>query len=108
MWLTGDGTARIGDFGFLPFNWGTPNIGGSVATAGGLVFIGATADKYFRAFDARTGEEAWRFRTPTTANANPLTYRLKKDDKQYVVVAVGGHGWSKPGDSLMAFALEDK
>lgn len=89
------------------FNWGAPNIGGSIATAGGLVFIGATADRFFRAFNAETGEQAWSYRIPTTANATPLTYRLSENSKQYVVVAVGGHGWSEPGDTIMAFALPD-
>jgi quinoprotein glucose dehydrogenase len=84
---------------------GAPNLGGSIVTAGGLVWIGATTDKFLRAFDAATGEELWRQRLPYTANATPLTYRLRADGKQYVVVAAGGHGWSEPGDALMAFAL---
>jgi quinoprotein glucose dehydrogenase len=108
LWKVPLGTIR--DLTPVPlwFNWGTPNIGGSVATAGGLVFIGATADNYLRAFDTRSGEEAWSYRLPTTANATPLTYRLNKNGKQYVVVAAGGHGWSTPGDSIMAFALKEK
>ena len=72
-----------------------------------LVFIGATADKYFRAFNSETGEEVWRYRTPYTGNSSPLSYRLQKNGKQYVVIAAGGHGWSKPGDAIMAFALPD-
>jgi quinoprotein glucose dehydrogenase len=76
-----------------------------VATAGGVVFIGATADNYFRAFDSQSGEELWHYRTPTTANATPLTYRLSERGQQFIVVAVGGHGWSSPGDSLIAFTL---
>lgn len=107
-WQVPLGTTR--DLAPFPlwFNWGTPNIGGSVATAGGLVFIGATADNYFRAYDSNTGSELWRYRLPTTANATPLTYRLKPKGKQYVVVAAGGHGWSKPGDSIMAFSLRER
>jgi quinoprotein glucose dehydrogenase len=84
---------------------GAPNLGGSIATAGGLVFIGATTDKYLRAFDARTGREIWDARLPYTANSTPVTYRLRRDGRQFVVVAAGGHGWSQPGDALMAFAL---
>ena len=84
---------------------GTPNLGGPLATAGGLVFIGATTDHFLRAFDAETGEEVWSHRLPTTANATPMTYRLGADGRQYVVIAVGGHGWSEPGDALLAFAL---
>ena len=84
---------------------GAPNLGGSLVTAGGIVFIGATTDKFFRGFAVDTGEEIFRARIPFTANANPLTYRLRKDSKQYVVIAAGGHGWSEPGDALIAFAL---
>ncbi|MCG3170829.1 MAG: Quinate/shikimate dehydrogenase (quinone) [Pseudomonadales bacterium] len=84
---------------------GVPNLGGSIVTAGGLVFIGATTDKFIRAFDARTGDELWRHRLPYTANATPLTYRLRPDSRQFVVIAAGGHAWSESGDALMAFAL---
>jgi quinoprotein glucose dehydrogenase len=84
---------------------GSPNLGGSIATAGGLVFIGATTDKFLRGFDARTGEEIWSQRLPYTANATPITYRLRPEGKQFVVVAAGGHGWSEPGDAVIAFAL---
>lgn len=84
---------------------GAPNLGGSIATAGGLVFIGATTDKFLRGFDARSGEEIWRQRLPYTANATPITYRLRPDGKQFIVVAAGGHGWSEPGDVVVAFAL---
>ncbi len=84
---------------------GAPNLGGSIATAGGLVFIGATTDKFLRGFDARTGEEIWSERLPYTANATPISYRLRPDGKQFVVVASGGHGWSEPGDAVLAFAL---
>jgi quinoprotein glucose dehydrogenase len=87
--------------------FGSPNLGGPVATAGGLVFIGATTDKFLRAFDARTGQLVWKRRLPYTANATPMTYRVGPQDRQYLVVASGGHGWSEPGDALMAFALPD-
>jgi quinoprotein glucose dehydrogenase len=84
---------------------GAPNLGGSLATAGGLVFIGATTEKFLRAFDADTGTELWRTRLPYTANATPMSYRLGPKGRQLVVVAAGGHGWSEPGDAVMAFAL---
>ena len=84
---------------------GAPNLGGSIATAGGLLFIGATTDQFVRAFDTATGEEVWKHRVPYTANATPITYRLKKRSKQYLVVPAGGHGWSAPGDAVMAFTL---
>jgi quinoprotein glucose dehydrogenase len=84
---------------------GSPNLGGSLATASGLVFIGATTDKFVRAFDAESGEEVWRARLPFTANSSPISYRLRPDGKQYLVVPAGGHGWSQPGDALIAYAL---
>jgi quinoprotein glucose dehydrogenase len=88
---------------WLPF--GAPNLGGSIVTAGGVLFIGATTDKFVRAFDAKTGEELWTRRVPFTANATPMTYRLRKDGRQFLVIAAGGHGWSESGDALLAFAL---
>jgi quinoprotein glucose dehydrogenase len=91
----------------LWFDNGAPNLGGPLATGGGLVFIGATTDKFFRAFDAANGDEVWRARIPYTANASPITYRLHEDGRQFVVIAAGGHGWSDPGDALMAYALPD-
>jgi quinoprotein glucose dehydrogenase len=89
----------------LWFKLGAPNLGGTLATAGGVVFIGATTDKFVRAFDSETGEELWSHRTPYTANSTPMTYRLRKNGKQFVVIAAGGHGWSEAGDALLAFAL---
>ena len=86
---------------------GTPNAGGSLATASGLLFIGATTDKFLRAFAAETGEELWRGRLPFTANATPITYRLSPSGRQFVVVAAGGHGWSESGDAVVAYALPD-
>ena len=85
--------------------FGSPNLGGSIVTAGGLVFIGATTDRFVRGYDARTGELVWKHRLPYTANATPLTYRTRKDGRQYLVVVAGGHGWSEAGDATIAFAL---
>jgi quinoprotein glucose dehydrogenase len=88
-------------------NTGRPNLGGSVATAGGLVFIGATDDNRFRAFEARTGKELWTEKIEAGAHAAPITYQ-GKDGKQYVVIAAtGGSQLFDPsrGDSLIAFAL---
>ena len=84
---------------------GTPNLGGPMATAGGLVFIGAAMDDYLRAFDARTGAELWRGRLPAGGQATPMTYVWK--GRQYVVIAAGGHSklGTKRGDSVVAFAL---
>jgi quinoprotein glucose dehydrogenase len=105
LWESTLGTTRDQAPFPLWLSLGAPNLGGSIVTAGGLVFIGATTDKFLRAFDATTGEEIWRQRLPYTGNATPMTYRLRPDGKQYVVIAAGGHGWSEPGDAVMAFAL---
>jgi len=87
---------------------GTANLGGSIATAGGLVFIGATNDRRFRAFDARTGREVWSAELPASAHSTPISY-TGRDGRQYVVVAAGGGtsvGRGRPvSDSLIAFAL---
>ena len=53
---------------------GTPNFGGPITTASGLVFIGATMDNYLRAFDGRTGQELWKGRLPAGGQATPMTY----------------------------------
>ena len=84
---------------------GTPNLGGPMATAGGLVFIGAAMDNYLRAFDARTGAELWKGRLPAGGQATPMSYVWK--GKQYVVIAAGGHSKlnTKRGDQVIAFAL---
>jgi quinoprotein glucose dehydrogenase len=86
---------------------GRPNLGGSIATAGGLVFIGATDDDRFRAFDANTGKTLWTYQLAASAVAVPSTY-LGRDDKQYVViVSTGGSFIEAPltDDSITAFAL---
>ena len=92
----------------IPLNWGTPNAGGPIMTAGGLVFIGATMDERFRAFDTNTGEMLWETVTPTASMATPMTYEI--NGRQFVVIASGGHMWQygfKLGDWLVAYALPD-
>lgn len=91
----------------LWFNTGSPNTGGPLTTAGQLTFIGATSDGYFRAFDSRSGELLWRTVLPYTGNSTPLSYRARKNGRQFVVIAAGGHGWSAPGDAIVAFALPE-
>lgn len=107
LWRSVLGTTRDQAPWPLWFAHGAPNLGGALVTRGGLVFIGATTDKFFRAFDTKTGEEIWRARLPFTASSSPATYRLRPDSKQFVVVAAGGHGWSESGDALIAYALGD-
>jgi quinoprotein glucose dehydrogenase len=84
---------------------GTPNMGGSIVTAGGLVFIGATMDEKFRAFDSGTGKLLWEHKLPFGGFATPCTYSVK--GRQYVVIAAGGGGklGTKPGDAYVAFVL---
>ncbi len=88
-------------------NTGSLNMGGAVATAGNLVFIGATVDEKFRAFDKYTGRILWEYQLPAGGYATPSVYRI--GGKQYVVIAAGGS--AKPmtpeGDSIIAFALPD-
>jgi quinoprotein glucose dehydrogenase len=88
---------------------GTPNLGGPLVTASGLVFIGATTDFFLRAIDLETGRELWKGRLPTAGHATPMTYRLRPEGRQYVVIAAGGHGLlgTPPSDALVAFSLPD-
>ena len=88
---------------------GTPNIGGSIVTAGGLVFIGATLDHRFRAFDKDTGKELWTAELPASGFATPATYLGKKTGKQFVVIpAGGGNKYDKTfTGKVVAFALPD-
>jgi quinoprotein glucose dehydrogenase len=91
----------------IPLNWGVPNFGGPIVTAGGVVFIGAAMDDYLRAFDAASGEELWKGRLPAGGQATPMTYVWK--GKQYVVIAAGGHAraGTRLGDYIMAYALPE-
>lgn len=86
---------------------GAPNIGGSLVTAGGVVFIGATNDSRFRAFDKDTGKELWVTKLPASAHATPMTFRGPKSGRQFVVIAAGGgNKYNKTySDSLIAYAL---
>ncbi|MBL8294925.1 MAG: PQQ-binding-like beta-propeller repeat protein, partial [Bryobacterales bacterium] len=85
---------------------GTENYGGPVVTAGGVLFIGATADETFRAFDKDTGKILWQAKLPFSGNATPSTYMVK--GKQYVVISAGGGKSGRPaGGSIVAFALPD-
>lgn len=85
---------------------GTENYGGPLVTAGGLVFIGATADETIRAFDKETGEVLWKAKLPFGGNATPSTYMV--GGKQYIVISAGGGKSGRPrGGSLVAFRLPD-
>lgn len=92
---------------------GTPNLGGPIATASGVVFIGATKDARFRAFDARTGKELWHAQLEAAGAATPMTF-MARNGTQYVVIAAGGPGDTDRGGTeqysqkLVAFALSDR
>jgi quinoprotein glucose dehydrogenase len=92
---------------------GTPNLGGPIATASGLVFIGATKDARFRAFDAKTGKELWYAQLEAAGGATPMTF-MGRNGTQYVVIAAGGPGDTDRGGTqnypqkLVAFALSDR
>ena len=92
---------------FYHFIDGGMEMGGPMVTASDLIFIAATSDSYFRAFDIDDGAELWKTKLPTTGNAVPMTYRYK--GKQYVVIAAGGHFTSPlpAGDHVMAYRLAD-
>lgn len=88
-------------------NTGALNLGGSIATAGGLVFIAATNDSRFRAFDSKTGQLLWDQPIDANGHTIPITY-LGKEGKQYVAIMAGGGGGffgGTPSDSIVAFAL---
>ena len=88
----------------MPGDWGSPNLGGPIVTAGGLVFIGAALDRWLRAYDIDTGRELWRGALPEAAKATPMSYRLASGE-QYVAVTVGGGGPWGDGDYVIAFKL---
>ena len=85
---------------------GTENYGGPLVTASGLIFIGATADETFRAFDKKNGKTLWQTKLPFGGNATPSTYMV--NGRQYVVISAGGGKSGRPrGGKLVAFALPE-
>jgi quinoprotein glucose dehydrogenase len=84
---------------------GTQNFGGGIVTSGGLVFVGASKDEKFRAFDKKTGKILWETKLPFGGYATPCTYEV--NGKQFIVIAAGGGGKNdtKRGDVYIAFAL---
>lgn len=87
-------------------NTGRPNVGGPIATGGGLAFIGSTDDKRLRAFDTKTGKELWTFKLPASLYGTPLTYQ-SRSGKQYVAAVTTGGFWGENAgsDAVTAFAL---
>lgn len=96
---------QLGLLGDKAAEYGSINLGGSFATAGGLLFIAATMDEKLRAFNTETGRLIWEGQLPASAQAAPMTYAV--GGKQFVVICAGGHGklGTKRGDSVVAFAL---
>lgn len=105
VWKKRIGTTRDSTPIPLGFKVGMPMLGGPMVTAGGVAFIGATADDYIRAFDVDNGKQVWRARLPAGGQATPMTYSA--GGRQYVVIAAGGHGsfGTKLGDYVIAYAL---
>ncbi|MCX4174880.1 MULTISPECIES: glucose/quinate/shikimate family membrane-bound PQQ-dependent dehydrogenase [Paraburkholderia] len=105
VWKKRIGTVRDSSPIPLPFKMGMPMLGGPSVTAGGVAFIGATADNYIRAFNVNNGEQVWEARLPAGGQATPMSYSI--NGRQYVVIAAGGHGsfGTKLGDYVIAYAL---
>lgn len=109
IWDRPLGTARRnGPFGIpsmLPLTIGTPNNGGAVITASGLIFIAAATDSLIRAIDVETGDTLWQETLPAGGQANPMMYEA--NGRQYLVIMTGGHHFMEtpPGDEVIAYAL---
>ena len=102
--------SNSGPFGIalhLPLALGAPNIGGSIVTRGGVIFIAATQDKHFRAVDEASGNVLWDKALPAGGHATPMTY-LGRDGRQYVLIAAGGSAPFGTGesDSFIAYRLK--
>ncbi|KTR83806.1 glucose dehydrogenase [Novosphingobium barchaimii] len=110
IWDRPLGTARTnGPFGIpsmLPLTIGTPNNGGSVVTAGGVIFIAAATDNLIRAIDMRTGKTLWQDVLPGGGQATPMVYQ-GADGREYLVIMAGGHHFMETpvSDALVAYAL---
>lgn len=89
----------------LPVTIGTPNNGGAVVTASGLIFVAAATDNLIRAIDLRTGRTLWSDVLPAGGQATPMTYEA--GGRQYLVIVAGGHHFMKTpvGDAVVAYAL---
>ncbi|UJB18749.1 MULTISPECIES: membrane-bound PQQ-dependent dehydrogenase, glucose/quinate/shikimate family [Lysobacter] len=111
LWQRPLGTARAnGPFGlptYMPIEVGTPNNGGPIITAGGLVFVAAATDGLIRAIDMKTGKVVWSDVLPAGGQATPMTYEV--GGRQYLVMMAGGHHFMQTpvGDYVVAYALPD-
>ena len=98
LWSVAHGKSPSGELGSI-------GAGGTITTAGGLIFAASTNDGLFRAYASGSGRELWKYRLPAPANATPMTYEA--GGRQFVVIAAGGHGFIGKGqsDAVVAFAL---
>jgi quinoprotein glucose dehydrogenase len=88
----------------IPPDWGSPNLGGPIATAGGLVFIGAALDRSLHAYDIETGRELWKGALPASGKATPMSNQPASGD-QFVAISAGGGGAWGAGDRVVTFRL---
>jgi membrane-bound PQQ-dependent dehydrogenase (glucose/quinate/shikimate family) len=104
---TGRDTGPLGLTTGLPINFGVPGAGGPLLTGGGVLFVAATLDREFRAFDTKDGNELWHARLPAGGQASPITYISAQSGRQFVVIDAGGHSGlgTKTGDYVIAYAL---
>ena len=94
----------LGEAPVIRIDTGMPNLGGPIVTASGLVFIAASFDDRFRAFDSETGEQLWEVKLPAGGQATPMSYAI--GGRQFVVIAAGGYkDATTRGDYLLAYAL---
>lgn len=92
----------------MPLPVGVFNLGGSITTRGGVVFIAATIDNVLRAFNSSTGEQIWSARLPAGGQSTPISYVSADSGRQFVVILAGGHTVMRttPGDYVLAYALK--
>lgn len=111
IWTRRFGTAHdsgpLGIPSMLPIPMGVPSFGGSITTRSGLTFIGASQDRYLRAFETATGKLLWQVRLPAGGQATPMTFLSNRSGRQFVVIAAGGNNavGTKMGDYIVAYAL---
>ncbi|WP_295969999.1 membrane-bound PQQ-dependent dehydrogenase, glucose/quinate/shikimate family [uncultured Xanthomonas sp.] len=109
LWDRPFGSARgNGPFGIhsgLPIEIGTPNNGGAVVSASGLIFIAAATDDLIRAIDLASGKTLWQAKLPAGGQATPMVYAV--DGREYLVIVAAGHHFmeTKRGDYVIAYAL---
>jgi quinoprotein glucose dehydrogenase len=103
LWDVPLGTVSDPQGNLAPAEFGSPNLGGPIATAGGLVFIGAALDRRIHAFDIENGRMLWQAELPVSGKATAMTYEA--DGRQFVVIAAGGGDVFGTSDTIIAFAL---